>query len=116
YLSRTPRPDSVTLELPAKSLLKATGQAADARNLSVRDHDAIVASTITAGGGDLQQVTLSVACASRQSRANRREICSRITEQFEKPKFVVAHWDFKLIKYLSGLLDDTIAILISVFP
>ncbi|KAK4003726.1 hypothetical protein OUZ56_005481 [Daphnia magna] len=60
-LSRTPRPDSGTLELPAKSLLKATGQAADARNLSVRDHVAIVASTITAGGGDLQQVTLSVA-------------------------------------------------------
>ncbi|EFX68051.1 hypothetical protein DAPPUDRAFT_114913 [Daphnia pulex] len=55
-LSRTPRPDSVTLELPDKSLLKATGQAADARNLSVRDHVAIVASTITAGGGDLQQL------------------------------------------------------------
>jgi hypothetical protein len=99
-LSRTPRPDSVTLELPAKSLLKATGQAADARNLSVRDHVAIVASTITAGGGDLQQVTLSVASASRQRRANRREICSRITEQFEKPKFVVAHWDSKLIKFV----------------
>ena len=64
-----------------KSLLKATGQVADARNLSVKDHVAIVVSTITAGGGDFNQVTLSVAIGSRQRRENRREICFRMNEK-----------------------------------
>jgi hypothetical protein len=118
--------------------LKATGQVADARNLSVRDHVAIVVSTITAGGGDFNQVTLSVAIGSRQRRENRREICFRMSENFKKPKFVVGHWDSKIIKsvklsicwiainaiiyyllyflmYLSGKVDDRIAILISGF-
>ena len=66
--ARTPRTASVTLELPEKSLLKATGQVADARNLSVRDHVAIVVSTITAGGGDFNQVTLSVVIGSTEKR------------------------------------------------
>ncbi len=36
--NRTPRPSSVPLLLPTKTISKITGQIADSRNLSVRDH------------------------------------------------------------------------------
>jgi len=94
----TPRPCSITLQLPAKTILKATAQAADARDLSVRDHIAMLASTINAGGGDINDVTLSVASGSRQRRQNRRELINNMREQFIKPHHVVIHWDTKLIK------------------
>lgn len=60
----TPRPKSVSLVIPAKNLAKFTGQAADSRNISVRDHTVIQASLIVAGGGDLHKVTLSKVVAT----------------------------------------------------
>ncbi len=55
----------------------------------MRDHVAIVASNIAAGGGDFNQVTLSVASGSRQRRENRREICSRMSKNLEKTDFEI---------------------------
>lgn len=78
YTTVTPRPSSITLELPSRNIIKVTSQAADARDLSVRDHVVILASTIQAGGGNVNQVTLSFASGSRQRRMNRRDIVNRI--------------------------------------
>ena len=98
YTAVTPRPSSITLELPSRNIIKVTSQAADARDLSVRDHVAILASTIRAGGGNVNQVTLSVASGSRQRRMNRRDIVNRIRNDFVKPEYISIHWDTKLVK------------------
>ena len=98
YSVVTSRPSSIALELPSKNLIKVTSQDADARNLNVRNRVAILAPTIQAGGGDLNQVTLSVASGSRQRRKDRREIFKRIRNSFVKPEHISVHWDTKLVK------------------
>lgn len=94
----TRRPSSITLQIPSRSLSRVTGQVADSRNISVRDHLAIQASLINAGGVNLDQVSMSVATVHRQRKENRKTIYDNIRNSFVKPPFVLVHWDSKLIK------------------
>ena len=71
----TNRPTSITLEFPSKSLTKATGQVADSQNMSIRDHLAMQAS---AGGGDINQISLSVSTVLRPRRENRKELQGKL--------------------------------------
>jgi hypothetical protein len=89
-LSLSPRP-SITLELPAKTIIKVTAQVADAMEIDVRDHIAMLASKINAGGGDINDVTFLVARGSRQRRQNSREFINNMREHLIKPHNVVLH-------------------------
>jgi hypothetical protein len=69
------RPDSITIEISRKNLTKDTGQVADSRNLSIRDHLAFKAAFIKKGGGNLNDVPLSLATVSRHRRLNPTKSC-----------------------------------------
>jgi hypothetical protein len=58
--SRTPRTCFRYSRTSRKIIVESKWPSTDARSLSVKDHIAIVTSTITAGGGDLNQVNLFV--------------------------------------------------------
>ncbi|KZS02690.1 Cc8K15.2-like protein [Daphnia magna] len=82
-------------------------------NLSISDDLAVQAAFTKKGGGNLNDVLLSVATVSRHRRQNREEISNQIREKFVKPSFLLIHWDSKLIRYLTGKKDERVAILIS---
>ena len=92
------RPKSVTLGIPTKNLMKITGQVADSRNLSIRDHLVVQAQIVNAGGGNIDQISMSISTTWRQRNANRKEIAVGIQSSFIIPKKVVVHYDSKLIE------------------
>lgn len=59
----TPRPSSVVLQIPAKNLTKQTGQVADSRNISIRDHLLLQSAFVRAGGGDINDMSMSLSTA-----------------------------------------------------
>jgi hypothetical protein len=56
--TKTPRPYSVALEIPTKSLNKETGSTANRVNVSFRSHLLLQASFINSGGSEIKQKTL----------------------------------------------------------
>ena len=54
------RPETVTLTVPTKTLLKKVSAVAVGRGLSVRDQTAFVGSVIAAAGGNVNNFTLSL--------------------------------------------------------
>ena len=97
----TPMPSSVILQIPAKTLTKETGQIADSRNLSIRDQLVFQSALVRAGGGNINDMSMSLSTVHRQRRENRKTIAEKISEDWLKqiPPFVIVHWDSKLIKY-----------------
>jgi hypothetical protein len=95
----TPRPPTVTLEIPVRTLAKDTGMMADGRGMSVRDHYMIASSFVKSCGGNINQMSLSTATVFRQRRDNRKEISDEVRRNWTKPPFVIVHWDSKLIRY-----------------
>lgn len=114
--SRCSRPNSAMLEVPTKNLTAITGAVALSRGLSVRDHTAIQASFITGANGDVNDFSLSVSTTWRHNRVLRKETAEQILKSWNKPPFCIVHYDSKLIKYISGLTDDRITVLISGHP
>lgn len=104
---RTPRPSSVILEIPAKNLTKATGQVADSRDLSLRDHLTIQSALVAAGGGNINDFSMSLTTVHRQRQQLRKEISDGIKERFIPPSSILIHWDSKLIKYIKLIREIT---------
>ncbi|KZS02306.1 Uncharacterized protein APZ42_000705 [Daphnia magna] len=59
---------------------------------------------------------MSLTTVHRQRQQLRKEISDGIKESFIPPSSILIHWDSKLIKYLTGKVDDRVAILISGKP
>ena len=97
----TPRPSSVILQIPAKNLTKKTGQVADSRNISIRGHLLLQSAFVRAGGGDINDMSMSLSTTYCHRRENRKAIAEKVKEDWLKeiPAFVIVHWDSKLIKY-----------------
>ena len=55
-----PRPPTVTLEIPVRSLAKDTGMMADGRGMSVRDHYMIASSFVKSCGGNCSVATIVI--------------------------------------------------------
>jgi hypothetical protein len=72
---------------------------------------------IRSGGGNLLDVSLSKSTGHRH-RKKREEKSSEIFEEWKanKPKFVVVHWDSKMITKLNGQMNERVAILVSGKP
>ncbi|KZS10252.1 Cc8K15.2-like protein [Daphnia magna] len=110
------RPSSVTLGISTNSMAKQTAQVALSRGLSVRDHVSMQASFVKSGGGNVNDFVMSVSTTWRHKQQNLKKVYEKIREEGIKPKFSVIHFDSKLIKYLSGLVDDRLAVLICGYP
>lgn len=69
----TPRPPTVTLEIPTHSLEKSTGLVADSRGISVRDYYMIASSIVKKGRENTNKMSLSTAPFSDRDRKKRKK-------------------------------------------
>ena len=88
---RTPRPESITIEIPAKNLSKVTAQVAESRNITIRDHLTIQSSFVNAGSGNITDMSLSLSTVHRHRRQMRQEISGHIREKWIPPPFLLIH-------------------------
>lgn len=110
------RPKQTTLVVPTKTLLSATGEVADRTRLSIRAHLAMQAKLIKVGGQNVSEFSMSCSTAWRQRQRMREELAGQITKEWSPPSFAVIHWDSKLVKDLTGELNERVAILVSGIP
>ncbi|KZS01404.1 Cc8K15.2-like protein, partial [Daphnia magna] len=66
-LRKRKRPSTISLAVPAKTLVKAISQVSVSRGLSVRDPTVVVASVVKAAGGDINDLTLSTSSTWRSN-------------------------------------------------
>lgn len=114
----TPHPSVITIDLPTRSILKDISQTSDRCNVSIRGQVAMASALIRSGGGNLLDVSLSKSTGHRHRKKQREEKAREIFEEWmaNKPKFVVVHWDSKMITKLNGQMNERVAILVSGKP
>ena len=115
------RPETITLTLPAKELPTVLAKASVVTKTSVRHELKIVSTVVKAGGGDINDTSLSTSTIWRQRRCEVTSTANDIRERVKKyasseteHDFVVLHFDGKIIQYINGDCDDRLAICISV--
>jgi hypothetical protein len=70
---------------------------------------------ISSGGASVNQFSISTSTVWRHRSKARGDLAKKLKADFEKSEFIVAHWDSKVLTYLSGKNCDHIAILVSGF-
>ena len=98
---RIPLPDGMS----RKGLLHATTAAATRFGLSSSAHLGMVASTINAAGGNMQDVVASLPSAKRHRKATQAEIARKVKDDFIndcKSMKKVLHWDGKVTQFTVG--------------
>lgn len=115
------RPDKVTITLPAKKLPTVLAKTSLVTKTSSRHELKIWTTLIKRGGGDMNNVSLSVSTIGRQRRSEVLKSANDIRENVKKyagseteHDFVVIHFDGKVIHYITGDTDDRLAICMSV--
>ena len=114
----SPRDDTITLSLPRTGLLDGSSELASRLNLSHRKATALTAQFVKMGGGSLHDCTLSTSSAYRHRKRFVTKKAEEIRLVFREniPKYVVLHWDSKVIKYdRHHDMEDRLAIVAS-FP
>ena len=94
---------TVTLEVPRK-ILEAPGicQMLDRTKLSTRAAMGNIATFIKAGGGDLEDFSLSKSTVWTTRIAKRVEEYEKFYSNFQPPKHGVVGWDGKVVKHVLG--------------
>ena len=108
--------DMVHLSLPRKTLLSETAEVATRCGISHRQQIALTSKLIKVGGGELADTSMSVSTSYRQRKQATQKISDEIKEDFSKhiPKYLIVHWDSKVIKYAHHHeTDDRLAIIVS---
>ena len=108
-------PLTATLEVSAKQLSSVTAAVADRCRLSFRQQFLLQSTIITKSGGELNNMSMSVATVLRQRKTAREKTVESIKADWEinKPKKAVLHWDSKLFHSTSDQNEERIAVLIS---
>ena len=114
-------PDEISIpSVNRKSLLQSTTPAATRFGLSSAAHLAMVASTVNAAGGDMNQIVASLPTAKRHRKSAQQQIAISVRDQFiEKYKgmYKTLHWDGKVTQFLDaqGLVyQDCNAVVLSI--
>ena len=70
------------------------------------------------GGGDLGECSVSTSTSLRHRGATLRDSESRIKKDFQTnmPKFIIMHWDGKVIKYAKKRETDERLAIVGSFP
>ena len=94
------KPKEIQLTINTKKFVKQLSQASLARGLSHRDQTVLCATVVKAGGGNVNDLTLSPASTHRHNVAARKEKALEVRKSFLSKgyKFLSAPWDGKLIK------------------
>ena len=115
------RPETITLTLPAKQLPVVLAKTSVVTKTSLPHELKIMSTFVKAGGGDINDTSLSISTIWRQRRSEVTASAIDIRNNVKKyalsvtdHDFVVLHFDGKIIQYISGECDDRLAICISV--
>ncbi len=106
----------IHLSLPRKDLLSKSAEVATRCGISHRQQVALTAKLVKIGGGNLADTSLSVATSFRQRKTATKSSADNIKREFVEhmPKYLVLHWDSKVIKYAHHhKSDDRLAIIVS---
>lgn len=109
----TPKSDTINLSLPRKGLF--SGPAADLAcrlGVSNRKQVALTAQLIKMGGGSLDDATVSTSSAWRERTSATSTRTKEIKAAFgaSVPRYIVLHWDGKIIHYQTEEPDDRLAV------
>lgn len=116
YEQETQKPattdDRIHLSLPRKGLFRESADVSTRLGISSRQQVALTAKLVKMGGGDLENVTLSVSSAwrHRTHAVQQREVEIIAAFQENMPPHVVLHWDGKVIVYEKDKTDDRLCI------
>ncbi len=109
-------PTTVTLQLPSPKLTAVLSQVdGKCQLISTRNLLALQSKIIGTGGTIVNRFSMSTSTVWCQRTKARTELTEKLKVDFEKPEFVVAHWDSKVKQYLSRKTYDHVAILASGF-
>lgn len=109
--------DNITLTMNRKTLLRESAELATRCKVSHRVATAMTAKFVKIGGGDINQCSISPSTSHRQRTSELKIAESRIRKHFKEnmPKFLIIHWDGKVIKYQHRReTDDRLAIVSSI--
>lgn len=109
--------DTIHLSLPRKSLFSEAADVSARIGISNRQQVALTAKIIKMGGGNLEDVTLSVSSAWRQRTKAIKKREGEIMADFKEhmPSHIVIHWDGKVIQYDKGDSDDRLCVKVCVW-
>ena len=114
------RPKSITLTLPAQQLPTILARTSTVTKTSARHELKIVSTLLQAGDADINNVSLSKSTIHRQRKstitsdaAKMRERLKKFEFSEEQTKFLVLHWDGKIIQYITGDTEERLAIAVS---
>lgn len=114
------KPDKISLpEVSRKSLLSATTPAATRWGLSTAAHLGMVASTVNAAGGNMQEMVASITTTKRHRKSAQAKLAHKIRTDFTEKHRThkkLLHWDGKVTQFLDtqGLVyQDCNAVVLS---
>ncbi len=112
--------ETMTLQdVRKKDLLKATTPTATRFKLTPTQHLAMVSSTVSAAGGDMNEVIASLATTRMHRRQTQIAEAEAVKARLKSnmPTYKVIHWDGKLIEFLNvnggGVYQDANAVILS---
>ena len=107
------KPETVTFELPAKTMGEVLAKTFVTNHHSVRNEKDIVLTLCEAGGVDPKLLTHSVGSIHKQRKSTIKKAAIYIKKKFVAPERCILHWDSKLIQVMSGETEDRLAIVVS---
>ena len=112
--------ENITLTLPSRSIPSLMAATSTVTKTSTRQELKRTARMFNAGCADINEVSLSQSTIYRQRRKEVDSKADKIKKKIKmfgnekQGKFLVFHWDGKIIQLLSGETEDRLAIAISV--
>ena len=114
------RPENITLTLPAKSLPSVLARTNTMTKTSIRHELETVSTLVTAGDGNIDDISLSKSTIHRQRKSTITSDATKMRERIKSyafsqdgRKFLVLHWDGKIIQYITGENKERLAIAVS---
>ena len=108
------KPDKITLQIPRKGLAKALSPGAARMKLSKRQTFAFTCDLIRLGEGKVSDFSLSSSGVYYQ-RKQAEGLGSKLLSKFlDNPnvRYLIIHWDGKIVKYMDGLTEDRIVLVL----
>ena len=106
----------ISLNLPANKIPSLLSSVSTISKISIRQELKMTATLLNAGGGDITEASQSVSTVYRQRKAAVTETANEVRYNLKHmfDKFVVVHFDGKIIQLMSGKTEDRLAICISI--
>ena len=102
------------LEIDPQRIIEQTTGTSDRLGLSSRQTAMILASVVTAGGGDIDKVPLSKSAINRQRKKERIQKGKEVTDSFvHSESGYILHYDIKLVNPKGRDTEDRAAVLYS---